>query len=394
MLSPRGKPEAGAEGEATPDRPTMTPRGTSLLGSLGKLLWSPSGGDTPGLKSPAPGGGDDGMMTQATPRSPGPGTPRSPAPNQASSSSAEAPTPGGAEKKGLLDTLFSPVFTLFSGGAAKPDEKSAAPAAPPPPPPPKPAPAPAPAPAADDDDVDEFDPYTFIRSLPPTAPAAALARPVCLPKKTRGTHPVSLILDLDETLLHSSIVPLPTYDIVFPVHFNSVNYQVYVRKRPHMDYFMNKVSQWFEIIVFTASQKVYADKLLSIIDPQRKWIKHRVFRDSCVLQHGQSAPLWQCPPWQCRRSALAPPHGAPGSSGWLGAPRGEAEALGPQPLPRVLERAASEATDSLAFGHPGAGRRQLPQGPHRARPRPRPGRHRRQLAAGLRLPTGQRVSLR
>jgi len=229
------------------------------------------------------------MMTQATPRSPGPGTPRSPGPNQASSSSGDAaPTPGGAEKKGLLDTLFSPVFTLFSGGATKPDEKSAAPAAPPPPPPPppKPAPAPAPAPAADDDDVDEFDPYTFIRSLPPTAPAAALARPVCLPKKTRGTHPVSLILDLDETLLHSSIVPLPTYDIVFPVHFNSVNYQVYVRKRPHMDYFMNKVSQWFEIIVFTASQKVYADKLLSIIDPQRKWIKHRVFRDSCVLVDG------------------------------------------------------------------------------------------------------------
>ena len=79
---------------------------------------------------------------------------------------------------------------------------------------------------------------------------------------------------------------LPTYDIVFPVHFNNVNYQVYVRKRPHMDLFMQRVSQLFEIIVFTASQKVYADKLLSIIDPQRKWIKHRVFRDSCVLVEG------------------------------------------------------------------------------------------------------------
>uniref|UniRef100_A0A7S0P667 FCP1 homology domain-containing protein n=1 Tax=Calcidiscus leptoporus TaxID=127549 RepID=A0A7S0P667_9EUKA len=154
---------------------------------------------------------------------------------------------------------------------------------PPAPPPPQPAPAAA-ADQSDDEEMDEFCPYTFIRNLPPRPPV--VNRPVCLPKKTRGTHPISLVLDLDETLLHSSIMPLQTYDIVFPVHFNSMNYQVYVRKRPHMEYFMNRVSQLFEIIVFTASQKVYADKLLSIIDPQRKWIKYRVFRDSCVVVDG------------------------------------------------------------------------------------------------------------
>ncbi|KAL3921806.1 MAG: hypothetical protein SGPRY_004776 [Prymnesium sp.] len=142
----------------------------------------------------------------------------------------------------------------------------------------------------DDEEVDEFDAYAFIRNLPPRS--GNVTRPVCLPKKTRGTPPISLVLDLDETLLHSSIVPLPTYDIVFPVHFNSVNYQVFVRKRPHLDYFMEQVSQMFEIIVFTASQKVYADKLLSIIDPQRKWIKHRVFRDSCVLVEGAPCSLF------------------------------------------------------------------------------------------------------
>ena len=52
------------------------------------------------------------------------------------------------------------------------------------------------------------------------------------------------------------------------------------------------------------------------------------------------------PPWQCPRSAPAPPQGTPGSSGWLGAPRGEAGPLGAQPLPRVLELAASTATQT------------------------------------------------
>ena len=146
---------------------------------------------------------------------------------------------GASDRKGLLDTLFSPMFSFFSG---KPDAEaeggsaaSAADAA---------VDAAVAASAADassmaakaavqqdqeyedqeeEEEADEFDAYTFIRNLPPRQ--ASLARPICLPKKTRGTHPVSLVLDLDETLLHSSIVPIPTYDIVFPVHFNAVNYQ-------------------------------------------------------------------------------------------------------------------------------------------------------------------------
>jgi len=180
--------------------------------------------------------------------------------------------------------MFSPMFTFFSGGAKEEQEAeaagSSAPVAAAPAPPARPPPAAA-ARTADEDEMDVFDPYVFIRSLPARPPTPV--QPICLPRKTRGTPPISLVLDLDETLLHSSITPLAVYDIVFPVHFNGVNYQLYVRKRPHMDEFLEKVSEMFEIIVFTASQKVYADRLLSIIDPQRKWIKHRVFRDSCVV---------------------------------------------------------------------------------------------------------------
>ena len=46
-----------------------------------------------------------------------------------------------------------------------------------------------------------------------------------------------------------------------------------------------------------------------------------------------------------------PPQGAPGSSGWLSAPTRETGPLGAQPLPRVLEPAASKAADSPEFDH-------------------------------------------
>ena len=49
------------------------------------------------------------------------------------------------------------------------------------------------------------------------------------------------------------------------------------------------------------------------------------------------------PPWQRPSSASVPPQGAPGGSGWRGAPRRETGPLGAQPLPQVLEPAASKA---------------------------------------------------
>lgn len=138
---------------------------------------------------------------------------------------------------------------------------------------------------------EEFNPYIFIKNLPPRIAGGeglygfVKSLPL-LPPLLPSDPPFCLVLDLDETLVHCSTETLSQPDLVFPVTFNSIEYTVFARKRPHIFEFLSRVSALFEVVVFTASQEVYADKLLNILDPEKKYIRHRLFRDSCLCVDG------------------------------------------------------------------------------------------------------------
>lgn len=133
----------------------------------------------------------------------------------------------------------------------------------------------------------EFDPLLFMKRLPPLEQCVPKFRPVLLPRQTRQCfNKKTLVLDLDETLVHSSLEGVPNADFDFPVNFNNRDHIVHVRQRPHMKEFLERVADLFEVVIFTASQKIYAEKLLNILDPEKRFIRHRIYRDSCVVVDG------------------------------------------------------------------------------------------------------------
>ncbi|XP_014193143.1 CTD small phosphatase-like protein 2-A [Haplochromis burtoni] len=137
-----------------------------------------------------------------------------------------------------------------------------------------------------DEDDDIFDPFTFIKNMPSRSQHS---RPALLdiPPKTRSTPEGTLVVDLEETLMLSSLNVIEDAEYTFHAAFQDHQYKVYMVLRPHVKEFLQAMAKIYELFVYTCAKKEYAEKILDILDPQRKLFRHRLYQDdcACVLGH-------------------------------------------------------------------------------------------------------------
>ena len=119
-----------------------------------------------------------------------------------------------------------------------------------------------------------------------------------------------LLLDLDETLIHADFDEefadnkSIKYDTI--IKFSSkieknenfedddkieeekieedeeIVHLVGIFVRNGVNEFLNEVSKHFDVGIFTASVKEYADAVISFLDPENKLIKYRLYRNNCI----------------------------------------------------------------------------------------------------------------
>ncbi|PYH41534.1 Nem1-Spo7 phosphatase catalytic subunit NEM1 [Aspergillus saccharolyticus JOP 1030-1] len=115
----------------------------------------------------------------------------------------------------------------------------------------------------------------------------------------------TLVLDLDETLIHSlakggrmssghmvevklstpmttALTPGGPPTTLGPQH--PILY--YVHKRPHCDEFLRKVCKWYKLVIFTASVQEYADPVIDWLEQERKYFHARYYRQHCTFRNG------------------------------------------------------------------------------------------------------------
>ena len=93
--------------------------------------------------------------------------------------------------------------------------------------------------------------------------------------KTQLIKKFSLVLDLDETL------------ISLDRNKTNNNNKGILKLRPGLIRFLSKIKNFYEIIVFTSGTKEYGDQIIDVIENDKKYFDHRLYRDHTLFYNNE-----------------------------------------------------------------------------------------------------------
>lgn len=136
-----------------------------------------------------------------------------------------------------------------------------------------------------DEDDEVFNPFAFVKNIPSRSQQSTPC-PRDIPPKTRSMPEATMVLDLDETLMFSSLSVIPDAEYSFQTPFQDQKYKVYMTLRPGVQEFLQSMSKVYELFVYTSAKKSYAEKILDVLDPKRNLFRHRLYQQDCVCVLG------------------------------------------------------------------------------------------------------------
>ena len=108
---------------------------------------------------------------------------------------------------------------------------------------------------------------------------------ICLSKeKNFDINKKTLVVDMDETLIHGDVdFQFKYHDEILKFNFGNENdILIPLILRPYLFEFLNYASEKFNLIIFTASDKNYANSILNFLEKKKKYFLKRIFRENCL----------------------------------------------------------------------------------------------------------------
>lgn len=135
--------------------------------------------------------------------------------------------------------------------------------------------------------------YKVAQMLAPHLPNVKLPTPLKIQRRKK----YMLVLDIDETLVHSELVveqnvPKPdkahiAYDRKLEFPNPNGTFDVYgIRYRPFLMEFLHRMSKHYDLALYTASAQDYGNAVANELDPAGTLFVARLFRENCIHVNG------------------------------------------------------------------------------------------------------------